>query len=313
VQLEPSLTAHHGRPKLLIVDDQPTNVRVLHELFRSECDVFMANSGEQAISVCRNQLPDLVLLDVVMDDIDGHEVCRRLKADPLTVDIPIIFITARGEEADEAFGLELGAVDFISKPINPVIVRARVKTHLTLKLQGDYLRSLAMLDGLTGIPNRRKFESALIAAWAQACRDSLPLSLVMIDVDFFKRYNDHYGHQEGDTCLRRVAMALSGSLNRPYDLVARYGGEEFICILPGADLDGAVKIAQRLQRAVADLFIEHAASDVAAHLTISLGVASTIPVCAESPNLLVVAADERLYDAKQKGRAHISSCFIPKA
>ena len=307
--MEPSITAHHGRPKLLVVDDQPTNVRALHQLFRVECDVFMANSGEQAIDMCRSQLPDLVLLDVVMDDINGHEVCRRLKADPLTADIPIIFITAKGEEDDEAFGLELGAVDFISKPINPVIVRARVKTHLTLKLQGDYLRSLAMLDGLTGIPNRRKFESALIAAWAHACRDSLPLSLVMIDVDFFKRYNDRYGHQEGDTCLRRVAMALSGSLNRPYDLVARYGGEEFACILPGADLDGAVRIAQRMQDAVAALGIEHAASDVAKHVTISLGVASTIPVCAESPNALVAAADERLYDAKQKGRGQISSCF----
>lgn len=308
--MEPSITAHHGRPKLLIVDDQPTNVRVLHQLFRFECDVFMATSGEQAISVCRTQLPDLVLLDVVMDDIDGHEVCRRLKADPLTLDIPIIFITAKGEQDDEAFGLELGAVDFISKPFNPVIVRARVKTHLTLKLQGDYLRSLAMLDGLTGIPNRRKFESALTAAWAQACRDSLPLSLVMIDVDFFKKYNDHYGHQEGDTCLQRVAMALAGSLNRPYDLLARYGGEEFICILPGAGLDSAVKIAQRLQRAVAELGIEHVASDVAEHVTISLGVASTTPVCAENPSVLIAAADERLYDAKQEGRAQISSRFI---
>jgi diguanylate cyclase (GGDEF)-like protein len=311
--LDPSLTLPHGRPKLLIVDDQPTNVRVLHQLFRFECDVFMANSGEQAISVCRNQLPDLVLLDVVMDDIDGHEVCRRLKADPLTVDIPIIFITAKGEQDDEAFGLELGAVDFISKPFNPVIVQARVKTHLTLKLQGDYLRSLAMLDGLTGIANRRKFESALVAAWAQSCRGSLPLSVVMIDVDFFKRYNDRYGHQEGDTCLRRVAMALSESLNRPYDLVARYGGEEFVCILPGADLDGAIKIAQRLQGAVGKLGIEHAASDVAEQVTISLGVASTIPICTGSPQALILAADERLYDAKQKGRNQISSCAIPQA
>ena len=309
--MQPSITAPHVRPRLLIVDDQPTNVRVLHQLFRFECDVFMATSGEQAISVCRNQLPDLVLLDVVMDDIDGHEVCRRLKADPLTQDSPIIFITAKGEQDDEAFGLELGAVDFISKPFNPVIVRARVKTHLTLKLQGDYLRSLAMLDGLTGVANRRKFESGLASAWAHACRDSLPLSLVMIDVDFFKRYNDRYGHQEGDTCLRRVAMALSASLNRPYDMLARYGGEEFVCILPGADLDGALRIAQRLQNAVSELGIEHAASEIAGHVTISLGVASTIPASAQNPGALVLAADERLYEAKQKGRGQISSCFIP--
>ncbi len=213
--METWLDERLGRPKLLLVDDQPMNIRVLHQLFRYECDVHMATGGEQAIEVCKALLPDLILLDVVMEGMDGHEVCRRLKADPLTQDIPIIFLSANGEEDDEAIGLELGAVDYIGKPFNPMIVRARVKTHLTLKRQGDYLRSMAMLDGLTGVANRRKLEARLEAAWSQACRDNGPLSLIMIDVDYFKKYNDHYGHQSGDQCLRRLAMALAATLNRP--------------------------------------------------------------------------------------------------
>ena len=204
-----------GRPKLLLVDDQPMNIRVLHQLFRYDCDVHMATGGQQAIEVCKALLPDLILLDVVMEGLDGHEVCRRLKADPLTQDIPIIFLSANGEEEDEAIGLELGAVDYIGKPFNPKIVRARVKTHLTLKLQSDYLRSMAMLDGLTGVANRRKLENRLEAAWSHACREGDPLSLIMLDVDHFKSYNDHYGHQSGDQCLQQLATTLAATLTGP--------------------------------------------------------------------------------------------------
>jgi PleD family two-component response regulator len=206
--METWLPHPHNRPKLLIVDDQSTNIRVLHELFREDCDVFMATSGEQAITVCQTQLPDLILLDVVMDDVDGHEVCRRLKADPVTQGIPIIFITAQQRDSDEALGLELGAVDFISKPINPIIVRARVRTHLTLKLQNDLLRSMALMDGLTGVANRRKFDEDISADWRQCFREQKPLSLILADVDYFKRYNDRYGHLAGDGCLKSVAQAL---------------------------------------------------------------------------------------------------------
>lgn len=162
------------RPKLLIVDDQAINIRLLHQLFREECEIFMATSGEQALALCRSLLPDLVLLDVIMDGMSGHEVCQQLKADPDTRDIPVIFVTAQQEETDEEYGLALGAVDFISKPISPNIVRARVKAHITLKLQGDLLRNLAMLDGLTGIPNRRQFDDELMRQWRQGCRDNTP-------------------------------------------------------------------------------------------------------------------------------------------
>lgn len=296
-----------NRPKLLIVDDQPTNIRVLHELFREDCDVFMATSGEQAISVCQAQLPDLILLDVVMEDMDGHEVCRRLKVDPMTQDIPIIFITAQQQESDEVLGLELGAVDFISKPINTTIVRARVRTHLTLKLQSDLLRSMALMDGLTGVANRRKFDEDILAAWRLCFREQKPLSLIMVDVDYFKRYNDRYGHQAGDGCLKSVAQALFETVRRPYDLVARYGGEEFACVLPNTVLSGAVEIAERMQESVRALGIEHSASDVDRVVTISLGVATLTPTRDLEFQALIEAADKQLYEAKTAGRARVCS------
>lgn len=307
--METWLDERLGRPKLLLVDDQPMNIRVLHQLFRYECDVHMATGGEQAIEVCKALLPDLILLDVVMEGMDGHEVCRRLKADPLTQDIPIIFLSANGEEDDEAIGLELGAVDYIGKPFNPMIVRARVKTHLTLKRQGDYLRSMAMLDGLTGVANRRKLEARLEAAWSQACRDNGPLSLIMIDVDYFKKYNDHYGHQSGDQCLRRLAMALAATLNRPYDLLARYGGEEFACLLPDTDLAGAERVAQKMLAAVAELRIEHLASEVGPQVSLSLGVATVQASARLTPQELLRCADEQLYLAKAGGRARVCARF----
>ncbi|WP_439878706.1 diguanylate cyclase [Pseudomonas prosekii] len=296
-----------NRPKLLIVDDQPTNIRVLHELFREDCDVFMATSGEQAISVCQAQLPDLILLDVVMEGMDGHEVCRRLKVDPMTQDIPIIFITAQQQDSDEVLGLELGAVDFISKPINTTIVRARVRTHLTLKLQSDLLRSMALIDGLTGVANRRKFNEDILADWRLCFREQKPLSLILVDVDYFKRYNDRYGHQAGDDCLKSVAQTLSATVRRPYDLVARYGGEEFACVLPNTVLSGAVEIAERMQERVRTLGIEHSTSDVDHVLTISLGVATLTPTGELGFEALIEAADKQLYEAKNAGRARVCS------
>ncbi|MFL1525067.1 diguanylate cyclase [Pseudomonas sp. O230] len=305
--METWLSHSFNRPKLLIVDDQPTNILVLHELFREDCDVFMATSGEQAISVCQTQLPDLILLDVVMEGMDGHEVCRRLKSDPATQGIPIIFITAQQQESDEVLGLELGAVDFISKPINTTIVRARVRTHLTLKLQSDLLRSMALIDGLTGVANRRKFNEDILADWRLCFREQKPLSLILVDVDYFKRYNDQYGHQAGDGCLKSIAQALSETVRRPYDLVARYGGEEFACVLPNTVLSGAVDIAEKMQKRVRALGIEHSTSDVDHVMTISLGVATLTPTGELGFETLIEAADKQLYKAKNAGRARVCS------
>lgn len=303
--------ASYQKPKLLLVDDQRVNILVLHELFCDECEVFMATDGDQALQLCRTILPDLVLLDVHMDGIDGYEVCRCLKSDPDTRDIPIIFVTAQGAVQDEVRGLELGAVDFIVKPINPVIVKARVNTHLTLKQQSDILRSFALLDGLTGVANRRKFDEELERDWRKCMRDQAALSVIMIDVDHFKRFNDRYGHLQGDAGLQAVAMALRGVIKRPYDLLARYGGEEFACILPSTGLTEAVNIAERMQASVRALRLEHLDSAVDQILTISLGVATAVPNDEITSNSLVAEADRQLYQAKQAGRARVSSFGIP--
>lgn len=296
----------HERPKLLVVDDQTLNIRLLHELFRADCEVYMTTSGEQALQMSRDLAPDLILLDVMMADIDGHEVCRRLKVTPETRDIPVIFVTGKDHEDDEAIGFELGAVDYIRKPFHSLVVRARVMNHLKLKLQSDVLRKMAVLDGLTGITNRRGFDERFAAARAHALREQQPLSLLMIDVDYFKKYNDLYGHLQGDQCLREVAQALNTTVRRPHDLVGRLGGEEFAALLPDTDEAGALTVAEQLQAAIQQLGIEHRASEVADKLTLSIGVATRLPSSTASLEQHLKWADEQLYRAKSAGRNRIS-------
>lgn len=290
------------QPCVLIVDDQPTNIQALYRLFASEHRVLMATSGAKALALCRDDPPDLVLLDVEMPEMDGHEVCVRLKADVATRDIPVIFVTAHTDAEHETRGLALGAVDFIAKPFNPAVVRARVKTHLTLKAHSDQLRRMVFVDGLTGVANRRCFDERLVSEWRRAGRYARPLALLMLDVDHFKRFNDRYGHQVGDECLRRVASAIKGGLLRPDDLVARYGGEEFACILPETDLDGALTVAKSIDERVRGLQIEHADSDAGSVVTLSAGVAVCVPHSDADPMQLLALADEQLYAAKAAGR-----------
>jgi diguanylate cyclase (GGDEF)-like protein len=261
-----------------------------------------APTPELALQSALAHPPALLLLDIRMPGMDGFEVCRRLKLDPTTRDIPVIFVTAHSDEAAETRGLDAGAVDFITKPINPKIVRARVRTQLTLKAQSDLLRHWVYIDGLTGVPNRRYFDERLAAEWGRAVRVGAALSVVLIDVDFFKRYNDRFGHQVGDDCLRQVAATLKAGLKRPGDLVARYGGEEFACLLPETPLDGAMELAQQLGQAVHDQGIPHPASDAAAVVTVSLGVCSKAEDTVAALAALVREADAQLYIAKSRGR-----------
>lgn len=290
------------RARLLVVDDQQINAQALYRALSGEHQIFVATHGEQALLLCQEKLPDMVLLDVVMPGIDGFEVCRRLKADSRTAEIPVIFVTASSDEAAETHGLELGAVDFISKPISPAIVRARVRTHLSLKAHADLLRQMALVDGLTGVWNRRAFDGRVQSEWLRARRSAQSLSLVLIDIDFFKRYNDHYGHQAGDDCLRRVARALASLLNRPADMLARYGGEEFVCVLPETDAAGALEVATRLERGIRAEAMPHTASDVSPLLTVSLGVATALGSAEDSVEALLARADANLYRAKSEGR-----------
>ena len=298
----PGGSALARRPRLLVVDDQPANVHALYQAFAADHQVLMATSGEQALAVCAAKRPDLVLLDVEMLGMNGYEVCRLLKEDAATRDIPVIFVTGHSDEAAETLGLDLGAADFISKPVNPRIVRARVRTQLTVKAHTDLLRQQVHIDGLTGVFNRRCFDERLATEWSRAARAGSALSVVLVDVDFFKRFNDRYGHQAGDDCLRRVAAAMHATMQRPGDLVARYGGEEFGCVLPDTDLAGAMKVARELCANVHAEQIEHADSEAAPMVSISLGVCTLRAGASGSPGELLRVADQQLYAAKSRGR-----------
>ncbi|MBP2300229.1 diguanylate cyclase [Azospirillum picis] len=299
------------RPKILVVDDIPSNIHVLSRILRDEYDIYFATDGERALDLVQARMPDLVLLDIMMPGMDGYEVCSRIKADPAVHDIPVIFISAKSEVEDETRGLEVGAIDFITKPISPPIVRARVRNHLLLKRQTDLLRSLSFLDGLTGIANRRRFDETILREWRRCGRTCLPLSLIILDVDHFKAYNDQYGHQAGDECLRLVAEVLSERARRPGDLVARYGGEEFVCLLPETDRAGAAAVAESFRAGVAERGIPHQQSPVAPHVTISLGVATTVPTADDGHEILAQTADRLLYQAKRAGRNCVQDALVP--
>ena len=298
------------KPLLLVVDDQPSNIQTLYAIFKDECEVCMATNGADAIAFCQTRQPDMILLDVIMPDIGGYMVCQHLKNDPLTENIPVIFVTAQSDPEEEAQGFDRGGVDFITKPFHANVVKARVRTHLTLKYQSDLLRSLSLTDGLTGVANRRQFDQAIQLEWRRCMRAEKPLALIMIDVDFFKFYNDHYGHQAGDQCLITIAKTLKAAFPRSNDLLARYGGEEFVAILPSTPLQGAEQKARQLEKAVRDLALPHEKSKAADVVTISLGVAVTVPFKGEDFSSIIAHADSLLYRAKQAGRGQFCSELI---
>ena len=292
--------AHNGR--ILVVDDAMENIQLLHQALQEEHDVLFALDGERALDLALHQQPDLILLDAIMPGMDGYAVCGALRAHPATADIPVIFITALNSPEDETRALEAGASDFISKPVNTAVMRARVRTHLTVKRQSDALRELTLTDSLTGVANRRAFDERLESEWRRALRARTPLSLIMLDIDHFKAYNDRYGHPAGDACLRQVASQLVQCAARSDDLAARYGGEEFALLLPCTDLIGAEGVARTVIEAVDGLGISHGGSSTAPHVTVSIGVACAVPAQDLAPGALVALADRLLYLAKNGGR-----------
>jgi len=292
--------------RILIVDDERHNIKVLTDLLRGDYKIMAAKTGEQALKAVHGPTPpDLILLDIMMPGMDGYEVCKTLKADSRSMHIPVIFVSALDASDDESHGFESGGVDYITKPFKPIIVKARVRTHIQLKQKSDLLERLASIDGLTEIPNRRLFDTTLEQELRRSARNKSFLSLILMDIDFFKKYNDHYGHAEGDVCLRRVAKAVAGCMKRGSDFAARYGGEEFAVILSETNMDGAITIAEEIRVTVARLNIAHAASDIADHVTLSLGVATISGGKDSSPVDLINAADELLYKAKESGRNRV--------
>lgn len=294
------------KQSILIVDDERFNIDILSMEFSPEYEILIAKGGRQALQRLENRSVDLILLDIVMPEMNGYEIIKLIKNNERTKDIPVIFITSKNEIEDEAVGLQLGAVDYIRKPFNIPIVRARVKTQLDLKLKTDLLENLVMLDGLTGIYNRRKVDEVLQNEWKRATRNGAPISIFLIDIDFFKRYNDNYGHTAGDDCLRKVARELQISLKRPEDFVGRYGGEEFLVILPNTTAEGAEQVAEELRKRIESLNISHRYSCAADCVTISVGVSTAYPDATwESPSFLLDAADRMLYESKENGRNRI--------
>ncbi|WP_088889911.1 GGDEF domain-containing response regulator [Leptolyngbya ohadii] len=328
----------HYHATLLIVDDHLDNVRSLALLLSdSGYLVRKATSGEMALETIQIAKPDLVLLDVRMPEMDGYEVCERIKANPNTCDVPIIFLSASNDTDDKIQAFEVGGADYVTKPFQAEEVLARVRHQVTilqqkqqlqqqqqqLALQNYQLRQeikqreqleaklqqanlqlqhMANTDSLTQLANRRCFDAVLQQEWQRLKREQQPLSLILCDIDYFKQYNDLYGHPAGDVCLERVAQAIAGCVNRSADKVARYGGEEFAVILPNTDLAGAVSIVEAIRATLESLQIPHTGSVIAAHITLSLGIACLIPTSNSSCQELLAATDAALYRAKQQGR-----------
>lgn len=287
---------------ILIIDDIPLNIQMLNEALKDEYTIYFATNGTDALTIAENNKPDIVLMDIMMPGIDGYELCRQFKGNILFKDIPVIFITALDEIENESTGLKLGAVDYITKPFNPEIVRLRVRNQLELKRSRDILSNLSRIDGLTGIPNRRAFEEVIQREWLRAVREGKFISVLMIDVDYFKLYNDYFGHVAGDECLKIVAKTIKEALLRPGDFVARYGGEEFVCLLPDTDSDGALHTANNISKAIINLNIPHPTSLVFECVTVSIGISSMAAQKNIDFSLILLNADKALYKAKENGR-----------
>lgn len=296
---------YNRQPLILIVDDTVKNLQVLGSILREEnYKIAVANNGNQAILIANEILPDLILLDVMMPELDGFETCKKLKSLPETKDIPVIFLTAKVETEDIIEGFKAGAVDYITKPFNSYELKARVKTHVELKISKDLLlqkneilKKLSITDGLTGLFNHRYITDALSRLIEENNRYKEPLSISMLDIDNFKKSNDEYGHLFGDEVLVRTANSIESCL-RKTDLVGRYGGEEFLVLFAHTNLKGAVESVERIIKSVENLKWENKNIIV----TISAGVCEKKD---ENTSALLKKADDLLYTAKQKGKNRV--------
>jgi diguanylate cyclase (GGDEF)-like protein len=308
--------------KIVLIDDDPGTIYLIGRILNSEADMRFATSGEKALQLVREYLPDLILLDAELPGMSGFKVFESLKAQPELSQVPVIFITSHSEAGFEVSALNMGAADFIAKPFQSSLVLARVKAHLRLKRATDGLRRATVIDSLTGVGSRGRFDESLQREWLRGLRAGDSMALLLIDVDHFKSYNDRYGYVKGDACLRRVAEALSGVARRPADLLARCAGEQFGLLLPQTSRVGAEHIAHRILGAIEELAIRHESSPTSPQITVSIGVScydeasacwmrpssefrasDQAPAHCVAGNLLL-AADKALHSAKRAFRSH---------
>ena len=286
--------------RVLLIDGTPANIRATTELLQPEFEVSFATRGDKGLALARAQpAPDLILLDLMMPGMDSYGICRELKNDDLTRDIPVIFVTNSESERAEEHGLQLGAVDYITRPISGPILRARARTHVTLRRRNLAFEKLALVDGLTGLANRRRLEEVLAVEWSRSIREASLLGVIFADVDHFKRYNDSYGHGSGDEALREVAACMEQCIRRPGDLIARYGGEEFVVLMPSTRLSGVIAVAEQLRERIECLNLKPAP------VTVSIGCHSMVASTVFRPGHLLSLADEQLYRAKHEGRNRV--------
>lgn len=309
-----------GKYQLLVVDSSSANRKLIGECLSQldDASVSLAADGQSAVELIASTRPDLILIDMNLRDTDGISLVRRIRnrellgeENDLNLWTPVIFLSSVMDEDMLAQGIIAGGDDFLHKPVSEVILLAKVRALLRIVgMQRDIhaahrrLKQIATLDGLTCIPNRRYFDDTLTTEWKRCQRAGAPLSLLLIDIDYFKQFNDAYGHQAGDQCLKAVAAALNESLFRVEDSVARYGGEEFAAILPGTDAAGALAVAERMRASASELRIPHK-HGVDSFVSCSIGVASTHPVAEQTAEQLLQAADHSLYEAKHAGRNRI--------
>ncbi|MFK5893486.1 MAG: diguanylate cyclase [Pseudomonadota bacterium] len=307
-----SISSNTEKQKILIVDDSTDNIELLFAMLQDEYQVLFATSGPKALKLIEGVEPDIILLDIVMPGMDGYEVIEALKNNPKTTNIPVIFLTAKTAKTDLLKGFKLGSVDYIMKPFFEEEVKVRLNTHLQnrllikqLEAANKKLEQISLSDGLTEIGNRRYFDQFLEQMLGISQREQTHLSLLMIDVDYFKKYNDCYGHIAGDQCLQAIAKTLGSYAKRGGDLAARYGGEEFALILSDTKKNDAQQCADNYRMAIENLQIPHSQSEISDYVTVSVGVVSQIGSQEGSIEELIKNADQALYQAKKSGRNQI--------
>lgn len=294
------------KPVILVVDDEIANIEIVSAALDDDYEISFALSGNQALEIAHAAGPDLILLDVLMPGLNGYEVCRLFKRDAALSDVPVIFTTSLDATEAEVLGLSAGAIDYVTKPFQPSALRRRVGNHIEMKRMRDQLAGLAMQDHLTGLGNRRMLEQRLQGEMRQSGRDGSDLTLILMDIDHFKRFNDTYGHLEGDRCLQRVAAVLGSHVSRGRDVGARYGGEEFACILPDTCHAGGMTVAEAIRADVEAMAIPHAGSPVSPVVTVSLGVTTGTFLPGMTADMWISKADQMLYRSKETGRNRVT-------
>lgn len=288
--------------KILIIDDERINRQTISETLQPYYELYLAKDTLQGLAIAKKSRPDLILMDIIMPEESGYEAIIRLKDDPVLADIPVIFLTSMTSSEDEHKGFELGAVDYVTKPFNSTTLKMRVANHLNIVQKQRELEQLTKIDNLTQINNRFSFDAHLENELRRAIRNKSQLTLVMCDIDHFKKFNDHYGHVAGDDALYKVAQCLERNMRRPTDFIARYGGEEFAIIYSDTPAEKVEKSLEKCLSEIHNLRIPHEKSDSFDFVSISMGAYSITPSKDMTADSLILKADDILYKAKEAGR-----------